>query len=65
MEKPLTPEPQASAPVARRTFLKATGAAAAGLAGILESGRAPAWGPEPRRSTSCTGWTSCRPATKS
>ena len=64
MEKPLTREPQASAPVARRTFLKATGAAAAGLAGILESGRAPAW-EQPRRSTSCTGWTSCRPATKS
>ena len=36
MEKPLTHEPQASAPVARRTFLKASGAAAAGLAGILE-----------------------------
>jgi multiple sugar transport system substrate-binding protein len=44
MEKRLTREPQASAPVGRRTFLKASGAAAAGLAGILESGRAPAWG---------------------
>jgi multiple sugar transport system substrate-binding protein len=44
-----TPQParQDQATIGRRTFLKASGAAAAagtlGIAGILESGRAPAW----------------------
>ncbi len=43
MHTPSSPPHRAFQPVGRRTFLKTTGAAAAGLAGILHSGRAPAW----------------------